>query len=122
MSLTNMCTKKAKEMGYDVFKRKGGDGSYQYSAFGQTFVAKKTINIDGVWYSPGGAWQWLCGKKREGEIAAKKKDTCVLCGFSFSKGDVFYQTLKDKAFLAKKDSWGNVIQECCEECAVDNIN
>ena len=48
-------------------------------------------------------------------------DKCWVCQTEFGDGagQVQYQTLKNKHWLAKLDDAGNVIAECCEQCALD---
>ena len=46
---------------------------------------------------------------------------CYVCGAPFGDGsdDARYQCLKNRGYLAKRDSDGATVAECCEDCALE---
>ena len=50
------------------------------------------------------------------------KEHCNTCNLELDSDGCFYQSLKDKRFLATLDKDNNVIQECCNQCAQDLID
>ena len=48
-------------------------------------------------------------------------DRCNTCGETFgeSEGMAWRQSLKNRRWLATLDDSGNVVAECCEQCAQD---
>ncbi len=50
-------------------------------------------------------------------MTIKKPESCNTCKYELGTEDCHYQSLKNKRWLATLNKNGEVIQQCCKQCA-----